>query len=476
MPGSRPRAVVASRASQRPRGRLGQVAQTRALVRTLQFKLVGMSKRSASWHRSTIHLQCVAWQSSLWELLPRLPGGGGRLLVAYAHPSNGAGNRLSGLRASLALAQESNRLLLIRFAGDGQESAFLEPPTARHNWSQTAPEYGIATGADGRVADVWGSAQRWGPKRKVSWLPRGGWRLRRFADDGTLPNNDRTRTCVPLLRSPFPRNADNRADVERFREVARSRAPVVVIHELFHDALQPLVRQEQYYKLAHEQYRTLFGPKPGFVAAMCAHLRRVQLHRTQHWISVQLRRTQQAHVDEAMTTAAVGAAGPEPALSSREQRGVRSAVQCGLAARGAACRRGDKALCKSPIYLTSNSFRAIRLGARLLGADARHAPSAKFGHHGSPRSSYLPALLEMGVVSASAIVVASAGSSFALEAASMGGKPAIVRDFGLFTTPTEDMRRDALQGDCAAPPPLAGRTSVLLPEGACEAGGQAQGG
>ena len=58
----------------------------------------------------------------------------------------------------------------------------------------------------------------------------------------------------------------------------------------------------------------------------------------------------------------------------------------------------------------------------------------------------------------------------------MGGKPAIVRDFGLFTTPTEDMRRDALQGDCAAPPPLASRASVLLPEGACEAGGQAQGG
>ena len=153
---------------------------------------------------------------------------------------------------------------------------------------------------------------------------------------------------------------------------------------------------------------------------------------------------------------------------------MRSAVQCGLAAREAACRRGDRALCKSPIYLTSNSFRAIRLGARLLGANARHAPP-KFGHHGSPRASYLPALLEMGVVSASAIVVASAGSSFALEAASMGGTPAIVRDFGLFTTPTVDVRRDALQGDCAAPPPLASRASVLLPEGACEAGGQAQG-
>jgi hypothetical protein len=102
---------------------LGRVAPTRnALVRTLQFKLVGMSKRSASWHRSAIHLQCVAWHSSLWEMLPRLPGGGGRLLVAYAHPSNGVGNRLSGLRASLALAQESNRRLVIRFAGDGQET------------------------------------------------------------------------------------------------------------------------------------------------------------------------------------------------------------------------------------------------------------------------------------------------------------------------------------------------------------------
>ena len=106
---------------------------------------------------------------------------------------------------------------------------------------------------------------------------------------------------------------------------------------------------------------------------------------------------------------------------------------------------------------------------RLLGSAARHAP-AEFGHHGSPRASYLPALLEMAVVSASAIVVGSAGSSFALEAASMGGTPAIVRDFGLFTTPTEDARRDALQGDCAKPPPLAPRrASVLLPEGACEA-------
>ena len=83
--------------------------------------------------------------------------------------------------------------------------------------------------------------------------------------------------------------------------------------------------------------------------------------------------------------------------------------------------------------------------------------------HGGPNVQLQP-LLEMAVLSASAVIVGSAGSSYPLEAANLANTSAIVKDFGLYNVP-EALRKATLQGDCAAPPPPG--ESLLLPRGAC---------
>ena len=77
----------------------------------------------------------------------------------------------------------------------------------------------------------------------------------------------------------------------------------------------------------------------------------------------------------------------------------------------------------------------------------------------------------MAVLSASAIVIASAGSTFPLEAANFANTTAIVKDFELFTL-QQEVRSATLQGQCDQPT-LARQPSLLLPRDACPATGAA---
>ena len=120
-------------------------------------------------------------------------------------------------------------------------------------------------------------------------------------------------------------------------------------------------------------------------------------------------------------------------------------------------------MCRAPIFVTSSSFRALRYATQLLGVDARFATDPAVGYHGG-KTGFTP-LLEMAVLSASRVIVGSAGSTYPLEAANFGGTTAIVRDFGLYDSVSLGQRQQAIQGDCFNPSPPG--ASLLLPDGAC---------
>ena len=277
------------------------------------------------------------------------------------------------------------------------------------------------------------------------------------------------------MSQPHPRDAVDSVELRRFAQHAKGGASLVLLKHLAFDPLHPVSRvpQRALAPTAHAQYRTLFRPTPAFVAAACTHLDALNLRLGRPWVGLQLRRKLdklQSRQSRLGGLASPGGNGTyrwqdEPALSERDKAGVAKAVACALSARNASCGRGGEgALCGAPVFLTSNSYRCLRYGARLLGErDARWAADPTFGVHGGPNVQLQP-LLEMAVLSASAVIVGSAGSSYPLEAANLANTSAIVKDFGLYNVP-EALRKATLQGDCAAPPPPG--ESLLLPRGAC---------
>ena len=75
-------------------------------------------------------------------------------------------------------------------------------------------------------------------------------------------------------------------------------------------------------------------------------------------------------------------------------------------------------------------------------------------------------LLELAVLSASRVVIGSAGSSFPLEAANLAGATAIIKDFGMYKV-AKELRSSTVQGECDDPPGWPSEGSVLLPRGSC---------
>ena len=149
---------------------------------------------------------------------------------------------------------------------------------------------------------------------------------------------------------------------------------------------------------------------------------------------------------------------------------VGDAARCARQARDVACARGDLGggMCGAPIFVTSNSYRVLRYATWWLGRDARWADSPHFGFHSGPGTGHLPPLLEAAVLSASAIIIGSAGSSYPLEAANLGNTSAIVKDFGLYHACPKPHIQATLQGECGRPPPATASGSVLLPSGSCK--------
>ena len=72
------------------------------------------------------------------------------------------------------------------------------------------------------------------------------------------------------------------------------------------------------------------------------------------------------------------------------------------------------------------------------------------------------------MLSASRVVIGSAGSSFPLEAANLAGATAIIKDFGMYKV-AKELRAATVQGECDDPPdwPPEPTGSVLLPRGSC---------
>lgn len=446
---------------------------------------------------------------------------GGRWLLAYPHETNGLANRLAGIRASLALAQQSRRTLLLRwFGSDGQEGAYLLPARTGQgimSWRPggdlkgTGPSSegvpGVAYLPDGKVHDAWGHVPRrieshWFRDVRTHHFNYHPWARLRAVVDGVYSSEEAARDerqgrlCARALISPFPTNCAHQRDVQSFLAHAKaSDAPIVVTSKLFHDALQPGARQDAIAQYAHAQYRALFRPTAALLDAACAHLRRVGLRLDEPWIGLQFRRTantqeleqQQRRLNASSSVDGAarrgilgssggggsggdgGAAGPlvpsDRGLKHSDRNGVDSGVRCALQVRSSLCER-DRAMCRAPIFVTSSSAAVLQRAVQLLGADARYSRDDAFTYHGAFTGTHLAPLLEFATLSASRVVIGTAGSSFAAEAANMGNTTAIVRMMGgMFTMATQPTR--FVQGECTMrelPPPA---DSVLLPRGSC---------
>lgn len=416
------------------------------------------SVRSSTWRVCVPRRRVASWPGS------------SRWLVAYAHTTNGLANRLAGLRASWALASQSGRQLSIRWFANGQEGIYLQPARQDVRWTDTGAP-GVLNAADGSVADVWG-ATILSSRPNAFTLPPGSKEVVENWDDGgkQLDRRAGRRVCVRALRDPFPMNTRHRDDVNHFlAHATRSPESVMVTSNLFYDVTQPMRRQADLVHMAHAQYRSLFKPTAAFRDLACRHLRQLGLVLGQPWIGLQLRRKVQDVGSNSSTSERADKA--DPPLEVEEKRIVRQAVACAMKVRTSLCAK-EPSTCRAPIFLTSSSPRTLHLAARIVGADARFATDDSFTQHSSAAaaSSYLPALLEFATLSASRVVIGTAGSSFALEAANMANTTAVVKDLYPLYPVEHELREAAIQGKCAsgvgeALPPVG--DSILLPRGSC---------
>ena len=120
-------------------------------------------------------------------------------------------------------------------------------------------------------------------------------------------------------------------------------------------------------------------------------------------------------------------------------------------------------MCNAPIFVSSSSWQALRHAIHKLGPDARYAPNEDFGFFSAP-GHHLAPLLEMAVLSASTVLIGTAGSSFAVEAGNLGNLTVILRDFHLFHAGPAELRQE--QGSCDRPE-LGRGQSLLLSRGMC---------
>lgn len=414
---------------------------------------------------------------------------GTRWLIAYAHPSNGLGNKLGGLRGAYAIAHKSGRRLRIRWH-DHQENDFLEPYDAADDliaWSVfDGPGIASAPETDA-VYDAWGWAE-W-PERsdgRVRWkkpgfvVPMSTFEFPMDANQSIShqPWNDRTQLCAPTLQNVHPRNRQDLEEAKAFVSLAMGSAPVVVMKSMTFDVVSPWTRvaQADTVERARLAYKELFRPREVFRERACQHLKHtLNLSFARPWIGLQIRRSQAGAIETVQTATGCRLCDTETTwhnesdLSHSDEAGIHRAVRCALSARRTLCMmRGEPTMCDAPIFVTSSSYRVLLRAVQLLGKDARYTANPDFVSHGGVRNGYLTPLLEMAVLSASRVIIGSAGSSYPLEAANMAGTTAIVKDFGLYHVARE-LRVATVQGECADPPtwPIDSRGSVLLPRGLC---------
>jgi hypothetical protein len=412
---------------------------------------------------------------------------GTRWLIVYAHSSNGLGNKLGGLRGAFTIAHTTGRRLRIRWHAH-QETDLLQPAAdasdERLAWA--APDGpGVSNSVDGAAWDAWGRAE-WsevadGPYRskKPTFLLPKSTRQRRPSGNRSATQLLRTDSelCAPTLHDVHPRNTADLEEARDFAILALGDAPVVVMRSITFDVMHPWTRiaQAEVAKHARFAYQRLFKPTPEFKHHACQHLNHMlNLSFARPWIGLQLRRSQAGAVEDVQTSLGCRLCGPETTwqnetdLSHSDHAGILRAVRCAHRARVALCKRGETRMCDAPVFVTSSSYRVLRRAVQLLGKDARYTANPDFVSHGGARNGYLAPLLELAALSASRVVIGSAGSSFPLEAANLAGATAIIRDFGMYKV-AKELRSATMQGSCDDPPdwPPEATGSVLLPRGSC---------
>ena len=409
---------------------------------------------------------------------------GTRWLVVYTHPSNGLANKLSALRGAFTIAHTTGRRLRIRWH-EHQENDLLDPADPSDDllaWA--APDGpGIANSIDGAAWDAWGRAE-WservdGPfraKKPAFVLPES---TREFPLDVNRSTPELSiidsEVCALTLCNVHPRNTADLEEARHFAILALDPTPVVVMRNLAFDVMRPLTRIAQAEVAEHARfaYQSMFRPNEEFKWYACQHLTHtLNLSFARPWIGLQIRRSVPAAVMHVQTSLGCRRCGfqttwrNESDLSHRDEAGILRAVRCARRARAGLCARGETLMCDAPIFVTSSSYRALLRAAQLLGKDARYAPNPDFVAHGGARNGYLAPLLELAVLSASRVVIGSAGSSFPLEAANLAGATAIIKDFGMYKVARE-LRAATVQGNCDDPPGWTPEESVLLPRGSC---------
>ena len=456
------------------------------------------------------------------------PGPQGRWLIAYPHETNGLANRFAGIRASLEIARISHRRLRIRWFGSAfQEGAFLQPARRQDpelRWDALdAP--GVGSRADGKVHDAWGQVPkgmdaRWFKDVRTHHFNYHPFARLRAVVDGKYDLEEsrrdvlQDRVCARALISPFPTNCYHHRDVRAFLAHANaSKESTVITRKLFYDVVYPHRTQAELTAHAHRQYRSLFAPTAEFIAAACAHLHRLGLSLDIPWIGLQLRRTatnpelarQQLMLSATLAASrngssmsgsdgdsvggsigggsgsSAGGSGSSSAgrsvpgmgasaideseLKDAESAGINAGVTCALRVRASLCLR-DHSLCRAPIFVTSSSPAFLQRAGQALGDDARYAHDDSFTYHGAFSGTHLSPLLEFTTLSASRVVIGTAGSSFPVEAAYVGNTTAILKAMnGIYSNVKEPAR--FIQGECELtelPPPA---ESVLLPRDSC---------
>ena len=401
---------------------------------------------------------------------------GARWLVIYAHASNGLANKLGALRAAYTIARASGRRLLVRWF-TGQENSILQPAAPRGSQFDWAANDGpgISVSPEGAVWDVWGRAVWEGireglfeSKKPVFLKPKSTYQRHFNSSLGGVIGQG----CALMLHDVHPRNLDDLAEATAFATLARGAAPLVLMKRLTFDVTHPWTRVSQGAMATNAQahFKALFRPQSTFLQRVCLHLAQLNLNVTRPWIGLQFRRTQTGAVENVQTSSGCRLCGyktswlNESGLMNWEKKGVLQGVRCAVRARAASCARGEVAMCGAPVFVTSSSFRVLRYASRLLGADARYTDNPDFVSHGGIRNGYLTPLLEMAVLSASHVIVGTAGSSYPLEAANFAGTTAIIRDFNMYQV-AKELRESTVQGDCSNPFPPG--ESLLLPHGSC---------